>query len=52
MKPPVPEKRKERQEVRKNDRNVKIDIKDSMNIKPAPVKISTRNVKANEKRPE
>ena len=52
MKPPVPEERKERREVRKNDRNVKSNIKDSMNINPAPVKISTRNVKANEKRPE
>ena len=52
MKPPVPEERKERREVRKNDRNVKSNIKDSMNINPAPVKISTKNVKANEKRPE
>ncbi|KAK4566254.1 hypothetical protein RGQ29_002479 [Quercus rubra] len=52
MKPLVPEERKERREVRKNDRNVKSNIKDSMNINPAPVKISTRNVKANEKRPE
>ena len=52
MKPPVLEKRKERREVRKNDRNVKSNIKDSMNIKLALVKISTRNVKANEKRPE
>ena len=52
MKPPVLEQRKERREVRKNDRNVKSNIKDSMNINPAPVKISTRDVKANEKRPE
>ena len=52
MKPFVPEERKERWEVRKNDRNVKGNIKDSMNINPAPVKISTRNVNANEKRPE
>ena len=52
MKPPVPEERKEIQEVRKNDKNVKSNIKDSMNINPAPVKISIRNVKANEKRPE
>ena len=52
MKPPIPEERKERQEVRKDDRNVKSNIKDLMNINPAPVKISTRNVKANEKRPE
>ena len=52
MKPPVLEERKERREVTKNDRNVKSNIKDSMNINPAPVKISTRNVKANEKRPE
>ena len=37
---------------KENDRNTKSNIKDSMNIKPAPVKISTRNVKANEKRPE
>ena len=52
MKPPVPEERKERREIRKNDRNTKSNIKDSMNINPAPVKISTRNVKANEKRTE
>ena len=52
MKPPVPEERKERREVRKNDRNAKSNIKNSMNINPALVKISTRNVKANEKRPE
>ena len=52
MKPPVLEERKERQEVKKNDRNVKSNIKDSMNINLAPVKISTRNVKTNEKRPE
>ena len=52
MKPPVPEERKERQEVRKNDRNVKSNIKDLMNINLVLVKISTRNVKANEKRPE
>ncbi|KAK4566285.1 hypothetical protein RGQ29_002502 [Quercus rubra] len=52
MKPPVPEERKERREVRKNDKNVKSNIKDSMNINPTPVKISTRNVKANEKRLE
>ena len=41
MKPPIPKERKERWEVRKNDRNVKSNIKDSMNINPAPVKIST-----------
>ena len=52
MKPPIHEERKERREVRKNDRNVKSNIKDSMNINPTLVKISTRNVKANEKRPE
>ena len=52
MKPPVLEERKERREIRKNDRNAKINIKDSMNIYPAPVKILTRNEKANEKRPE
>ena len=52
MKPPVPEERKERREVRKNERNVKSNIKDSMNINPALIKISTRNVKANDKRPE
>ena len=52
MKPPVLEERKERWEVRKNDRNAKSNIKDSMNINPTPVKISTRNVKVNEKRPE
>ena len=52
MKPPIPEERKERREVRKNDRNAKSNIKDSMNINPSPVKISTRNVKANENRPD
>ena len=52
MKPPVPEERKERWEVRKNDKNAKSNIKDSININSASVKISTRNVKANEKRPE
>ena len=51
-KPPVLEERKERREIRKNDRNTKSNIKDSMNINPTLVKISTRNVKANEKRPE
>uniref|UniRef100_A0A7N2N597 RNA-directed DNA polymerase n=1 Tax=Quercus lobata TaxID=97700 RepID=A0A7N2N597_QUELO len=51
-KPPVPEERKERREIRKNDRNAKSNIKDSMNVNPAPIKISTKNVKANEKRPE
>ena len=50
MKPPVPEERKERQEVRKNDKNAKSNIKDSMNVNPTPVKISTRNVKADRKR--
>ncbi|KAL4636874.1 hypothetical protein ACB092_03G039500 [Castanea dentata] len=52
MKPPVPEEKKKRREIKKNDRNTKSNVKDSMNINPAPVKISTRNVKANEKRPE
>ena len=52
MKPLIPKERKERREVRKNDRNVKSNIKDLMNINPIPVKISTRNVKANEKRLE
>ena len=52
MKPLVPKERKDRQEVRKYDKNAKSNIKDSMNINPALVKISTRNVKANEKRPE
>ena len=51
-KPLVPEERKERREIRKNDRNAKSNIKDSMNINSTPVKISTRNVKANEKRSE
>ncbi|XP_075658812.1 uncharacterized protein LOC142628645 [Castanea sativa] len=52
MKPPVPEEMKERREIKKNDRNTKSNVKDSMNINPALVKISTGNVKANEKRPE
>lgn len=50
--PPVPKERKERKEMRKNDRNAKSNVKVSMNINSAPVKISTRNAKANEKRPE
>ena len=52
MKPLVPKEWKERREIRKNDRNAKSNIKDSMNVNPAPVKISLRNVKANEKRPK
>ena len=51
-KPHVPKERKERWEIRKNDRNTKSNIKDSMNINLTRVKISTRNVKANKKRPE
>ena len=51
-KPPVPKERKERREIRKNDRNAKSNIKDSMNVNPTPIKISIRNVKANKKRPE
>lgn len=51
-KPPVLEERKEWREIRKNEKNAKSNIKASMNINFAPVKISTRNVKANEKRPE
>ena len=51
-KPPVPKERKERREIRKNDKNAKSNIKDSMNANPALIKISTRNVKANEKRLE
>ena len=51
-KPLIPEEIKERWEIRKNDRNAKSNIKDSMNVSPAPVKISTRNVKANKKRLE
>ena len=51
-KPPIPKEMKERQEIRKNDRNAKGNIKDSMNVNPAPVKILTRNVKTNEKRPK
>ena len=52
MKPPVPEERKERRETKENGKNTNGNIKDSMNINPTPVKISTRNVKANEKRTE
>ena len=48
----VLEERKERREIRKSDRNAKSNIKDLMNINSTPIKISTRNVKANEKRPE
>ena len=51
-KTPVPEERKEIREIRKSDRNAKSNIKDLMNINSTPIKISTRNVKANEKRPE
>ena len=51
-KPPVHEKKKERREIRKNDRNTKSNIKNSINVNLAPIKISTRNEKANEKRPE
>ncbi|KAL4598593.1 hypothetical protein ACB092_11G069900 [Castanea dentata] len=52
MKPPVPEEKKERREIRKNDRNTKSNVRHSMNVNSAPVKISTGNVEANEKRPE
>lgn len=51
-KPPVPDERKEKREMRKNDRNLKGNVKDLMNVNLAPVKISTRNMKANEKRPD
>ena len=51
-KPPVPKEMKEKREIRKNDRNAKSNIKDSMNVNPTPIKISIRNVKANKKRPE
>ena len=34
-KPLIPEERKERQEIRKNDRNAKSNIKDLMNINSA-----------------
>ncbi|KAL4615632.1 hypothetical protein ACB092_07G140800 [Castanea dentata] len=44
MKPPVPKEKKERQEIKKNDRNTKSNVKDSMNINPTPAKISTGNV--------
>ncbi|KAL4596013.1 hypothetical protein ACB092_12G133300 [Castanea dentata] len=44
MKPSVPEEKKERREIRKNDRNTKSNVKHSMNVNPAPVKISTGNV--------
>ena len=52
MKPLVPKEWKERREIRKNDKNAKSNIKDSMNVNPTPIKISIRNVKANKKRPE
>ena len=50
--PPILEEKKEIREIWKNDRNAKSNIKDSMNVNSTLVKISTRNVKANEKRPE
>ena len=50
--PPILEEKKERREITKNDKNVKSNIKDSMNVNSAPVKILTRNMKDNKKRPE
>ena len=50
--PPVLEEKKERKETSNNDRNAKSNVKDSMNVHSAPIKILTRIVKANERLPE
>ena len=51
-KPPIPEERKERKEVRRNDRNTKVNLKDPVAVNTAVVKVPRRGAKANEKRLE
>ena len=51
-KPPIPEERKERKEVRRNDRNTKVNLKDPVAVNTAVVKVPRRGAKANEKQLE
>ena len=51
-KPLILEERKERKEVRRNDRNAKVSLKDPMVVNTAVVKVPRRVEKANEKRLE
>ena len=51
-KPPIPEERKERKEVRRNDRNTKVNLKDPVAVNTAVVKVPRRGTNANEKRLE
>ena len=48
--PPILEERKK--EVRKNDRNAKVNLKEPMTINTAKVKVPKRGANANEKRLE
>ena len=49
-KPPIPEEN--RREVRRNDRNAKVSLKDPMVVNTAEVKVPRRGANANEKRLE
>ena len=49
-KPPIPEE--SRREVRRNDRNAKVNLKDLMVVNIAEVKVPIRGANANEKRLE
>ena len=51
-KPLLLEERKERKEVRRNDRNTKVNLKDPMAVNIAVVKVLRSGAKANEKRLE
>ena len=49
-KPPIPEEN--RREVRRNDRNAKVGLKDPMVVNTAEVKVPRRGANANEKQLE
>ena len=49
-KPPIPEEN--RREVRRNDRNAKVSLKDPMVVNIAEVKVPRRGANANEKQLE
>ena len=51
-KPPIPEERKERKEVRRNNRNAEVNLKDPVAVNTAVVKVPRRGAKANEKQLE
>ena len=50
--PPIPEERKERKEVRRNNKNATGNLKDPMAVNTIVVKVPRKGVKANEKRLE